>query len=91
MLSVCEIAHTGRRDVQKKLRTQGMRHVYAIGFQLNTTGNDSNARFNDFIIAYGGQDIVTKAPRPRCSRYAATTMSRRSAAITVCLIPSALR
>src|SRR6201993_2585394 len=47
------------KDVQKKLRTQGMRHVYAIGFQLNTTGNDSNARFNDFIIAYGGQDIVT--------------------------------
>src|SRR5215469_12487073 len=39
------------KDVQKKLRTQGMRHVYAIGFQLNTTGNDSNARFNDFIIA----------------------------------------
>jgi NADPH:quinone reductase-like Zn-dependent oxidoreductase len=30
-------------------------------------------------------------PRPRCSRSAATTMSRRSAAITVCLIPSALR
>ena len=36
------------KDVQKKLRAQGMRHVYAIGFQLNTTGNDSNARFNDF-------------------------------------------
>jgi multiple sugar transport system substrate-binding protein len=48
------------KDVQKKLRAQGMRHVYAIGFQLNTTGNDSNARFNDFVIAYGGQDIVTK-------------------------------
>src|SRR5438067_2266748 len=26
------------KDVQKKLRAQGMRHVYAIGFQLNTTG-----------------------------------------------------
>ena len=48
------------KDVQKKLHAQGMRHVYGIGFQLNTTGNDSNARFNDFIIAYGGQDIVTK-------------------------------
>ena len=47
------------KDVQKKLRAQGMRNVFAIGFQLNTTGNDSNARFNDFIIAYGGQDIVT--------------------------------
>jgi len=47
------------KEVQKKLRAQGMRNVYGIGFQLNTTGNDSNARFNDFIIAYGGQDIVT--------------------------------
>src|SRR5690349_15665978 len=46
------------KDVQKKLRVQGMRNVYGLGFQLNTTGNDSNARFNDFIIAYGGQDIV---------------------------------
>jgi multiple sugar transport system substrate-binding protein len=48
------------KEVQKKLRGQGMRNIYAIGFQLNTTGNDSNARINDFLIAYGGQDIVTK-------------------------------
>src|SRR5438270_4773506 len=45
------------KDVQKKLRAQGMRHVYGLGFQLNTAGNDSNARANDFLIAYGGQDI----------------------------------
>jgi multiple sugar transport system substrate-binding protein len=32
------------KDVQKKLRAQGMRNVFAIGFQLYTTGNDSNAR-----------------------------------------------
>jgi len=48
------------KEVQKKLRAQGVRNVYGLGFQLNTTGNDSNARFNDFIIAYGGQDIVTR-------------------------------
>jgi multiple sugar transport system substrate-binding protein len=47
------------KEVQKKLRGQGMRHVYAIGFQLNATGNDSNALFNYFLIANGGQDIVT--------------------------------
>src|SRR6202158_317141 len=47
------------KEVQKKLRAQGMRHVYAMGFQLNTTGNDSNALFNYFLIANGGQDIVT--------------------------------
>lgn len=47
------------KEVQKKLRAQGMRNIYALGFQLNTTGNDSNALFNYFLIAYGGQDIVT--------------------------------
>ena len=47
------------KEVQKKLRAQGMRNVYGLGFQMNTAGNDSNARFNDFLIAYGGQDIVT--------------------------------
>jgi hypothetical protein len=46
--------------VQKKLRAQGMRHVYGLGFQLATIGGDSNLRANDFLIAYGGQDIVTK-------------------------------
>jgi len=48
------------KDVQKKLRAKGMRNVYGLGFQMNTVGNDSNARANDFLIAYGGQGIVTK-------------------------------
>ena len=48
------------KKVQKKLRAQGMRQVYGLGFQLATVGGNSNARFNDFVIAYGGQDIVTK-------------------------------
>ncbi|MBV9018588.1 MAG: carbohydrate ABC transporter substrate-binding protein [Alphaproteobacteria bacterium] len=48
------------KDVQKKLRTQGMRNVYGLGFQLTTNGNDPNNVFNYFLIAYGGQDIVTK-------------------------------
>ena len=45
------------KEVQKKLR---MRNVYGMGFQLNTTGNDSNALFDYFLIAYGGKDIVTE-------------------------------
>jgi multiple sugar transport system substrate-binding protein len=32
------------KDAQKKLGAQGMRHVYGLGFQLNTAGNDSSAR-----------------------------------------------
>src|SRR6266404_2982679 len=47
------------KDVQKKLRAQGERKVYALGFQMNTTGNDCNALFDYFLIAHGGQEIVT--------------------------------
>jgi multiple sugar transport system substrate-binding protein len=47
------------KEVQKKLRAQGERKVFALGFQMNTTGNDSNALFDYFLIAYGGQNIVT--------------------------------
>jgi multiple sugar transport system substrate-binding protein len=48
------------KDVQKKLRAQGERKVYGLGFQMNTTGNDCNALFDYFLIANGGQGIVTK-------------------------------
>ena len=48
------------KEVQKKLRAQGVRHVYGLGFQLAAIGGDSNLRANDFLIAYGGRDIVTK-------------------------------
>src|SRR5256885_11339035 len=46
------------KEVQKKLRAKGERKGYGIGFQLNTTGNDSNLLFDYFLIAYGGQGIV---------------------------------
>jgi len=48
------------KEVQKKLRAQGERKVYGLGFQMNTTGNDCNALFDYFLIAHGGQDIVTR-------------------------------
>src|SRR5438477_12578071 len=47
------------KEVQKKLRAQGERKVYGLGFQMNTTGNDCNALFDYFLIAYGGEGIVT--------------------------------
>src|SRR5438876_332260 len=47
------------KEVQKKLRAKGERKVFGMGFQLNTTGNDSNSLFNSFLIANGGQNIVT--------------------------------
>jgi multiple sugar transport system substrate-binding protein len=48
------------KEVQKKLRAQGERKVYGMGFQLNTTGNDSNLLFDYFLTAYGGQGIVSQ-------------------------------
>ncbi len=48
------------KEVQKKLRSQGVRNVYGLGFQVTTNGNDPNELFNYFLIAYGGQGIVTK-------------------------------
>src|SRR5207248_10994693 len=47
------------KDVQKKLREQGVRHVYGLGFQVTTNGGDPNSFFNQFLIGYGGRDIVT--------------------------------
>jgi multiple sugar transport system substrate-binding protein len=53
------------KGVQKKLSAQGMRHVYGLGFQLTAQGNDPNNVFNYFLIAYGGQDIVSKGGKLR--------------------------
>ncbi len=49
------------KPVQKKLRDQGMRSLYSMGLQVTTTGpNDGNNLFNAFLIANGGNGIVTK-------------------------------
>ena len=48
------------KGVQKKLREQGSRNVYALGFQVTTNGVDPNWTFHNFLIAYGGQDVVTR-------------------------------
>ena len=47
------------KPVQEKLRAQGMRHIYAYSFQVNSVGFDCIFTFDHFNIAYGGQDIVT--------------------------------
>ncbi len=45
--------------VEKKLQQMGMRHTYATGFVVSTIGNDPNATMAQFLLAYGGRDIVT--------------------------------
>jgi multiple sugar transport system substrate-binding protein len=51
------------KDVQKKLRAQGERKVFGLGFQVTTNGNDPNNLFNYFLIANGGVGLVTKDGR----------------------------
>src|SRR5260370_14389135 len=36
-----------------------MRHTYATGFVVSTIGNDPTNTFDQFMIAYGGENIVT--------------------------------
>jgi multiple sugar transport system substrate-binding protein len=49
------------KPMQKELRAKGMRKAYALGMQITTVGpNDGNGLFAHFLIANGGQDIVTR-------------------------------
>ena len=47
------------KPVQKGLRAAGKRNVYGLGYQLTTNGVDPINTFNAWMIAYGGQDLVT--------------------------------
>jgi multiple sugar transport system substrate-binding protein len=48
------------KPMQKKLRDQGMRGIYAIGLQPTTVGpNDGNVLFHHFLIANGGYGFIT--------------------------------
>jgi multiple sugar transport system substrate-binding protein len=47
------------KGVQKNLREQGVRNTYGLGLNVTTNGVDPNNVFNYFVIAYGGQDLVT--------------------------------
>jgi multiple sugar transport system substrate-binding protein len=47
------------RPVQDGLRKQGMRNIYAAGFQLTATGVDPVNTFNMFMIANGGENFVS--------------------------------
>ena len=48
------------KQAQAPLRAKGMRKLYACGLQITTVGpNDGNNLFVHFMIANGGEDIVT--------------------------------
>jgi multiple sugar transport system substrate-binding protein len=47
------------KPVQDKLRAQGMRNIYAHGYQLTANGVDPGITFQGFLMAYGGKDLVT--------------------------------
>ena len=48
------------KQTQAPLRSKGMRKIYACGLQITTVGpNDGNSLFRHFLIANGGEGIVT--------------------------------
>ena len=48
------------KQAQAPLRSKGMRKIYACGLQITTVGpNDGNNLFAHFLIANGGEGIVT--------------------------------
>jgi multiple sugar transport system substrate-binding protein len=47
------------KPMQDKLRAKGMRHVYSYGWEISSIGVDPINTFNAFMIAYGGQGLVT--------------------------------
>ncbi len=52
------------KPMQAELRGKGMRKLYALGLQITTVGpNDGNGLFMHFLIANGGQSIVTRDGR----------------------------
>jgi multiple sugar transport system substrate-binding protein len=49
------------KPVQKELRAKGMRKMYSMGMQITTVGpNDGNGLFAYFMVANGGQGILTR-------------------------------
>jgi multiple sugar transport system substrate-binding protein len=52
------------KEVQKKLRAQGMRKIYGQGFQVTANGVDPNNLFYNFVSAHGGKGMVTPDGQP---------------------------
>jgi multiple sugar transport system substrate-binding protein len=73
------------RPVEDGLKKQGMRNIYAYGYQLTATGVDPINTFNAFLIAYGGENFVTPQgqvqtgdPRVRAAAIKATAKLAKS-------------
>jgi multiple sugar transport system substrate-binding protein len=47
------------KPMQAKLQAAGMRHTYSYGWEISTVGVDPINTFYNFMIAYGGKDLVT--------------------------------
>jgi multiple sugar transport system substrate-binding protein len=47
------------KPVQENLRKEGMRNIYAFGYQLTTNGVDPGNTYNQWLFAYGGEGLVT--------------------------------
>ncbi len=82
--------------VQKKLREKGMRHTYGLGYTMSTTGDDPNNTFSQFLVAYGGQGIVTSDGKlhlddPKVKQAAITALTKMTDAYKAGYVPPSAR
>ena len=81
------------KPMQKILRAKGMRKLYSLGMQMTTVGpNDGNGLFAHFLIANGGQNIVTKDGKlhtddPRVREAAIKSVAYMTSAYTEGYVP----
>jgi multiple sugar transport system substrate-binding protein len=79
-------------DVQKKLRAEGMRHTYGLGYTISTTGDDPNNTFVQFLVAHGGGGIVTPDGKlhvddPKVADAMAKTLTQLASAFKAGYVP----
>jgi multiple sugar transport system substrate-binding protein len=81
--------------VQTKLRAQGIRNIYAYGYQLTANGVDPVGLFDSFMIAYGGQNYITPDGRlhtdePQIKEAAVKTLEKLTTPFKAGFVPPAV-
>jgi multiple sugar transport system substrate-binding protein len=80
------------KPMQTKLRAQGMRHIYSYGWEISTVGDDPTNTFHAWLIAYGGEGLVTRdgklhADNPQVREAAIKALENLAAAFKAGFVP----
>jgi multiple sugar transport system substrate-binding protein len=80
------------KPVQDKLRAQGKRHVYGLGLEISTIGDDPTNTFHQWFFAHGGIGLVTPdgklhADDPKVKEAAIKTLDQLVSAFKTGYVP----